>query len=166
MKKKLIWITGLSGSGKTTIGKRVYKKLKIKYSNTIFLDGDDFRKNFGNDLGYSVEDRFKNALRIHRFCESLIKQDMNVVCATISLFKEIHILNKKKFKSYFDIYIECEMNELIKRNQKGIYLKPCKNVVGVNSTYDKPTNPKLIIENTYKKNLNQKVDKILNLIIK
>ena len=61
----LIWITGLSGSGKTTIGKRVYEKLKAKMLNTIFLDGDNFREILGNDLGHSPKDRLENAKRIH-----------------------------------------------------------------------------------------------------
>ena len=58
------WITGLSGAGKTTIGKLLYAKLKAKHGNTIFLDGDMLRKAFGDDLGYSEEDRRKCAMRL------------------------------------------------------------------------------------------------------
>ena len=151
---KLIWITGLSGSGKTTIGKKVYHALKKKYINTIFLD--------------SLQDRLQNAKRIHRMCKFLISQNFHVVCATISLFKEIHKLNKAKIKNYYDIYIECQEEELIKRNQKNLYkqalMKKRKDVVGINYEYDKPPNPKLILDNNKKNNLKKKVEIIMNAI--
>ena len=165
---KLIWITGLSGSGKTTIGKKVYHALKKKYINTIFLDGDDFRQIFDNDLKYSLQDRLQNAKRIHRMCKFLISQNFHVVCATISLFKEIHKLNKAKIKNYYDIYIECQEEELIKRNQKNLYkqalMKKRKDVVGINYEYDIPPNPKLILDNNKKNNLKKKVEIIMNAI--
>jgi adenylylsulfate kinase-like enzyme len=166
----LIWITGLSGSGKTTIGKNVFNKFRKKYPNTIFLDGDIFRKIFGNDLKYSIKERLENARRIHRLCKFLVLQDINVVCATMSLFKEIHALNKKEFKNYYEIFIECEINELIRRDQKNLYSKSKKlkkkaNVVGIDLPYNKPKNPNLIIDNSKKNNLKIKVDKIINLII-
>ena len=167
---KLIWITGLSGSGKTTIGREVYNKIKKKYSNTIFLDGDNFREIFGNDLKYNVQDRLENARRMHKICKFLVNQNINVICSTMSLFKEIHDLNKKNISNYYEIFIECEINELIKRDQKGLYSKALKekknDVVGINFSYDKPVNPNLIIDNTKKDNIKKKNEKILNLIKK
>ena len=74
----LLWITGLSGSGKTTIGKEVYKKLKEKHANTVFLDGDAFREILGSDLGHNKTDRFNNALRIARMCKFLTNQNINL----------------------------------------------------------------------------------------
>ncbi len=165
---KLIWITGLSGSGKTTIGKEVFLCIKEKYSNTIFLDGDAFREIVGNDLGHNVQDRLKNAKRIHRMCKFLISQNINVICATMSLYKEIHELNRKEIKNYFEVFIECDIDELIKRDQKDLYTEAIKgtrdDVVGVNLPYDKPQNCDLVIDNSKKDNLHKKVEKILNLI--
>ncbi|RXJ55478.1 adenylyl-sulfate kinase [Candidatus Marinarcus aquaticus] len=167
-KGKLIWVTGLSGSGKTTIGKAVYEKLKKKYDNTVFLDGDIFREVLGNDLGHTPKDRLENAKRIHKMCKFLISQDINVVCATMSLYKEIHDLNRKEIEEYFEIFIECTIEELIKRDQKGLYSKALKgqrdDVVGVNLPYDRPHNCELIIENSENNHLNEKVEQILNLI--
>jgi len=165
----LVWITGLSGSGKTTIGKKVFNKFKKKYSNTIFLDGDIFRNIFGGDLKYSIKERLENARRIHRLCKFLVLQDINVVCATISLFKEIHTMNRKEFKNYYEIFIECDMMELKKRNQKNLYSKSKKlknraNVVGIDLPYDKPKNANLIIDNSKKSNLEINVEKIINLV--
>ncbi len=169
MNVKLIWITGLSGSGKTTIGKEVYSKLKEKHSNTVFLDGDSFREILGNDLTHTPKDRLENAKRIHRMCKFLILQDINVVCATMSLYKEIHELNRSEIENYLEIFIECDIDELIRRDQKGLYSKAVKgerdDVVGVNLPYDKPLNCEMIIENSEQKNLQEKVEKVLNLIL-
>ena len=98
---KLLWITGLSGAGKTTIGSEVYDILKSKYLNTVFIDGDIIRETLGNDLGHDIEDRKRNAVRISKMCEFLTSQNINVVCATLSLFKEIHDLNRKNIKQLF-----------------------------------------------------------------
>lgn len=164
----LIWITGLSGSGKTTIGKKVFKNIKEKHPNTVFLDGDAFREIVGNDLGHNPKDRLENAKRIHRMCKFLISQNINVICATMSLYKEIHELNRKEIKNYFEVFIECDISELIKRDQKGLYTEAIKgkreDVVGVNLPYDKPQNCDLVINNSKKDYLSVKVKKILNLI--
>ena len=164
----LIWITGLSGSGKTTIGKEVYSKLKEKHSNTVFLDGDSFREILGNDLSYTPKDRLENAKRIHRMCKFLILQDINVVCATMSLYKEVHELNRKGIKNYFEVFIECSIDELIRRDEKGWYSEAVKgereDVVGVNLPYDKPKDCELVIDNSKKSDLLIKVEEILNLI--
>ena len=151
-KGKLIWITGLSGAGKTTIGKEVYRLLKLKYSNSVFLDGDVIREILGNDLGHDREDRIKNAIRISKMCEFLTNQNIHVVCATMSLFKEIHEMNKKNILNYNEIFINVDIPELVKRDSKGLYAKALngeiKNVIGIDLPYDKPVNPLLTIENS------------------
>ena len=148
--------------------KKIKKKIKKKYINTIFLDGDQIRDIYDNDLGYSYQDRLKNAIRLHRTCKFLIDQNINVVCATISLFKKIHQLNRKNIKNYFEIFIECDIKELIKRDQKKLYSNALsnklKNIVGLNQRYDKPENSDLIIDNSIKNNLKIKVLKIIKKI--
>lgn len=164
----LIWITGLSGSGKTTIGNALYLKLKQKYKNVVFLDGDSFREILGNDLGHNPKDRLENAYRIHRMCKFLVSQNIHVVCATMSLYKEIHELNRSEMRNYLEIFIECEIDELIKRDQKGLYSQAISgkqtNVVGVNLSFDKPQNSDLTIDNTQQNALQEKVQKILDLL--
>ena len=165
---KLIWITGLSGSGKSTIGKELYKVLKKQYPNTIFLDGDDFRGILGNDLKHNPKDRLENAKRIHRMCKFLINQNINVICSTMSLYEEIHTLNRNSFKNYYEVFIKCDIEELIRRDQKGIYSqalnKQRDDVVGINLDYDMPKNCELVLNNNKKNNLDKKVKKILDLI--
>ena len=160
---KLIWITGLAGSGKTTLGKGVFQKLKEKEVNTVFVDGDQYREVFGAS-GYTKEERLVVAKNIVKLCKFLIDQNINVVCCTISLFNEIHEQNKKQFKNYYEIFVSCEIEELIKRDQKGLYSKALRgeinNVVGVDITYSKPLNPFLVIDNNKKDGLTEKIDLI------
>lgn len=164
----LIWITGLAGSGKTTLGKEVYRNLKVKYVNTLFLDGDSFREILGSDLGHNQADRLINAMVISRMCKFLINQNINVICATMSLFKEIHQFNRENIKNYYEIFLEVDRDELIKRDQKGIYSKALKgeieNVVGVDLPFDMPENPDLILNNSKADQLGKKSGLIINLI--
>ncbi len=166
-KGKLIKFTGLSGSGKTTIGKAVFEKYKKDNSNTVFIDGDSFRKVIGDILGYTTEDRIKVSWQIARMCELLISQGINVVCATISLYEEIHKYNRENIENLYLIYVDCNIEELIKRDQKGIYSasKDSKgNVVGLDLKYDKPEKCELIIDNSEKNDLEFKVNQVLELI--
>ena len=164
----LIWITGLSGSGKTTIGSALYLKLKQNYKNVVFLDGDSFREILGNDLGHNPKDRLENAYRIHRMCKFLVSQNIHVVCATMSLYKEIHELNRREMGNYLEVFIECEIDELIRRDQKGLYTQAIKgkqtNVVGVDLPYDKPDKADLTINNTQITDIALNVEKIYSLI--
>lgn len=164
----LIWITGLSGSGKTTIGKEVYRELKAREINSVMLDGDIFREILGNDLGHTPDDRFENAKRIHKMCKFLVAQDINVVCATMSLYKDIHEMNRSAIEDYFEIFIDCSMDELVRRDQKGLYSASIQgrrhDVVGVDLSYDHPYNCDLVIDNSECNDLQIKARKILSLI--
>ena len=115
------WITGLSGAGKTSVGKLLYEKMKQKYPNIVFLDGDVLREVFGNDLGYTREERIKCAMRYARLCRMLQEQGMNVICCTISMFDEIRSWNSVHIANYREIYVKVSMEELVRRNQKGLY---------------------------------------------
>tara|TARA_B100000941_G_C28351688_1_gene472173 strand:+ start:269 stop:784 length:516 start_codon:yes stop_codon:yes gene_type:complete len=154
---KLIWITGLAGSGKTSIGKEVFKKLKKLDPATAFIDGDNYRELF-NSYGYSREDRLEIAKKIIKLCYFLTQQNINVVCCTISLFNEIHEENRKLFDNYYEIYISCKMEELVRRDQKNLYSKALageiNNVVGVDIDFDIPKQPFLSIDNSKNDALN------------
>lgn len=145
------WITGLSGAGKTTIGKMFYEKLKESYPNTVFLDGDIMRKVFGDDLGYSKEDRRKCAMRYSRLCAMLQEQGMNVICCTISMFDSVRDWNRENICNYKEIYVKVSMDTLIARDQKGLYSgrteEKQKELVGVHMEIEEPKYPDLILEN-------------------
>lgn len=145
------WITGLSGAGKTTIGKIFYGKLKEIYSNTVFLDGDTLREVFGNDLGYSDTDRRKCAMRYSRLCDLLQKQGIHVVCCTISMFDSVRQWNRENIANYHEIYVEVSDETLQKRDQKGLYSRYQSGdeteLAGFQVGIETPKNPELVLRN-------------------
>lgn len=160
------WITGLSGAGKTTIGKLFYQRLKQKYSNTVFLDGDILREVFGSDLGYSESDRRKCAMRYARLCAMLQKQELNVVCCTISMFDSVREWNRENIVNYKEIYVQVSMEILKERNQKGLYSgvddSIGNNVVGVDLRIEEPQFPDLVLKNDGQATPNQQAEYILH----
>lgn len=159
------WLTGLSGAGKTTIGKIFYHKLKQVYPNTVFLDGDIMRKVFGADLGYSEHERRKCAMRYSRLCAMLQEQGLNVICCTISMFHEVRRWNREHIENYREIYIKVSIDTLKKRDQKGLYsgntAEREKDVMGLNIVFEEPKNPELVLENDGDMTPEEQVEKIV-----
>ncbi len=145
------WITGLSGAGKTTIGRIFYERLKRIYLNTVFLDGDALRKVFGDDLGYSKEDRRKCAMRYSKLCAMLQEQEINVVCCTISMFDCVRAWNRENIRNYREIYVKVSMDTLRERDQKGLYSgtsrEKQKDVVGIHMEIEEPKCPDIVLTN-------------------
>jgi cytidine diphosphoramidate kinase len=149
----VIWIVGLSGAGKTTIGKEVYSQIKNKYLNTVFLDGDEIRKVLQNDNGghnYSIEGRKLNAERIIALCKVLDSQGINVVCSILCIFPDLLEENKSRFTKYIEVFADAPMTVLKNRDYKDLYRMASKgidkNVVGVNIDFPRPKNPDLILD--------------------
>ncbi|MBF0215764.1 MAG: adenylyl-sulfate kinase [Candidatus Omnitrophica bacterium] len=147
----VLWIIGMSGSGKTALGKRVYEELKPGYPNLVFLDGDILREIMGDDLGHTIEDRKKNAGRITRLCKYLDSSGINVIFAVLSLFHESQRWMRENIRDYYEVYIESDLGVLVQRDSKGIYKKAIngeiKNVVGVDIAFPPPLGPDLTIKN-------------------
>lgn len=164
----LIWITGLAGAGKTTIATALHERLKLEHNNLVLLDGDCFREVMGQDVGYDLNSRKIMAKRMSRLCKYLTEQDIHVICATISMHKEVHDFNRKVIKDYYEILVDVSIENLIKRDKKQLYSRSLKNeiydVVGMDIPFDKPEHPNLIIDNNAYDNLDSKVQKILDTI--
>lgn len=146
----IFWITGLSGSGKTTLSNFLIKKLNKKFKKKIIhLDGDSIRNIF-NDLGYSLEDRLKNAERISKLVNLLNKNlDVIIVVSILSVSNKWLSWNKKNNKNYFQIFLNVPLKILKKKNNKKIYLNK-RNVVGLDIKYHKPKKNNFIFFNNYK----------------
>ena len=147
----VVWLIGLSGTGKTTLAQEVVANANIKSNNTVLLDGDVIREIFGNDLGYSMEDRLLNAQRICQLGKFLDNQGMNVVCAILSIFPETREWNRKYIENYYEVYIETPIEILIDRDSKGIYEKyrrgEISEVVGMDIEFPVPDKADLVIKN-------------------
>ncbi len=144
---RVYWITGLSGAGKTTIGKIWHKELKEKKLPAVFLDGDELRRVFGDDLGYGEADRRKCAMRYARLCALLGGQGLEVVCCTISMFEEVHRWNRKHIPGYCEVYVKASLGTLRQRNQKGLYSHGGDDVAGISLKIEEPKNPDIVLYN-------------------
>ncbi len=120
----VIWLTGLAGSGKTTIGGYLYALWKAQAPNTVLVDGEDIRRILGREEGerdYTLEGRRKVVERIHEMCAWLDRQDINVICCTMSFFSDVHERNRTILSSYFEVYISVPMDVLWRRDRKNLY---------------------------------------------
>ncbi len=165
-KGTVYWITGLSGAGKTTIGKVLYNEIKKQQSNVVLLDGDVLRETFGNDLGYSKEDRFLCAMRYGRICRMLSEQNITVICCTISMFDEVRDWNREYIENYVEVYLKVPIEILKQRDQKQLY-SGIKNgtsmdVVGMDLELELPKKSEIIIENTGERSIEDITAEILS----
>ena len=148
----VIWLIGLSGSGKTTLAEKIVSDTNKKINNIVLIDGDVIREIFGNDLGYSMQDRLLNAQRICQLSKFLDEQGVNVVCAILSIFPNTREWNRKNIKNYYEVFIDAPIENLVDRDSKGIYQKfksgEIKDVAGMDLDFPRPDSADLIIKNT------------------
>ena len=148
----VIWITGLSGAGKTTLSKDLGNKLKKIGIPCVLLDGDIIRSIFSEDkdkIDYTNESRKSIAIKYSRLSFILASQGYCVITSVIGMFKEIYSWNKKYLPGYYEIFLDIPICELKKRDPKGIYRKfslgKINNVAGLDLKIQKPTDPDLHI---------------------
>ena len=141
----LLWITGLTGSGKTTLGKKIFEKIKANYPNTIFINGDDIRNIFSLEA-YDIKSRLRITYKYHKLIIFLLSQNFNVIFATVSMFNKIRLLNKKKIKNYFEVYIKSDIKFLQSLNKKDVY-NDNKLIWGIDIKPQFPRNSDYIINN-------------------
>jgi len=148
----IIWLIGMSGTGKTTIGRELWQNLRDESHPTVFLDGDILRDVWGDSLGYTVEARAKNAHRISHLCRMLDVQGFNVVACVLSIFPEWLNWNREHFSNYFEVFIDTPLEVLETLDDKGLYAKARRgelsNVVGIDIPFPVPACPDLAIDNT------------------
>ncbi len=152
---KVIWFTGLSGSGKSTISNELEKLLNKEGFLTYTLDGDNVRNGLNKDLGFTAEDRKENIRRIGEVSKLMIDSGVIVLSTFISPFKEDRDIARNIIgeDNFIEIFIATDIEECKKRDPKGLYKKALngeiKNFTGIDSPYEKPENPYLIIETNF-----------------
>ena len=148
----VVWITGISGSGKSTIATRVYEVVRQQKKHTIYLDGDQFRHILNDDLKFTLKDRDLNAIRMTRMCQFLAGQGINVICGANLTSQKYRDWCRDNIEAYFEVFLDVPMDVLKKRDGKELYsralLGELKNVVGIDIPFIKPKNPHLVIDNS------------------
>ena len=163
----LLWFTGLSGSGKSTIANAVEKALVEKMIHTYTLDGDNVRKGLNNNLGFSPEDRTENIRRIAEVAHLMIDAGLVVLAAFVSPYQKDRerIRSIVGVKQYVEIFVNTPLEECERRDVKGLYAKArageIKNFTGINAPYELPENPDLEIDTT-----KMTVDEAVSVILK
>src|SRR6266567_4272500 len=118
-----LWLTGLSGAGKTTLATRLAAELSVRGVNVEVLDGDEVRTNLSKGLGFSKEDRDINIRRIGYVCNLLARNGVIAIAAAISPYREIRDEIRGQHKRFFEAYVECPLDTLVERDVKGLYKK-------------------------------------------
>lgn len=144
----IIWLIGISGAGKTTLGKNLERFYKDKGFKTYRLDGDEVRNLFDNDLGYTIEDRELNVKRIILGAYVLDQNDIIGIICNISPFQNLRDLARRKIAGYNEIYLEKDIQISIKDDVKGIYKENMgkTDIIGLGQCFDEPTNCDLHIK--------------------
>jgi adenylylsulfate kinase len=151
---RVIWITGLSGAGKSTLAVEVVAKLHKRGEPVIMLDGDNLREVFGavaaNAQNHGREGRLALAMQYAHLCRVIAAQGLTVVIATISLFREVHAWNRANLPGYFEVYLKVPVEELRRRDPKGIYRRfdagELSNVAGLDLPIDEPQAADWVVE--------------------
>ena len=169
MRSKIIWFTGLSGSGKSTLSNYISKKLRKKFK-VLKIDGDTFRKK-KKIIRFTKEAIIQNNMAIINYISKRVNKYEYILVSVISPLKKTRIYAHKKFgKNYYEVNTNCNLNELIRRDTKKLYLKAkqkkINDLIGYNSIikYEKTKYKKIII-NTAKEKVAVSANKILKKLI-
>ncbi|MFB9759835.1 adenylyl-sulfate kinase [Ectobacillus funiculus] len=151
-KSCILWFTGLSGSGKSTIANAVESKLHDLNISTYILDGDNLRKGLNQDLGFSVEDRKENIRRAGEIAKLFVDCGIIVLATFISPYRSDRetVRSKVDKDELIEIYVDCTLENCEARDPKGLYKKArkgeIKDFTGVSSPYETPVNPEIVLD--------------------
>lgn len=159
-----IWFTGLSGAGKSTLSEALEPVLKARGNNVEILDGDVVRTNLSKGLGFSKEDRDTNILRIGFVAHLLSRNGVAVITAAISPYRDIRDQNRTLIGDFVEVYAKCSIEELTRRDVKGLYEKALRgeiqNFTGISDPYQEPLNPEVVVD-TERETVEESLNKIL-----
>ena len=145
-----LWFTGLSGAGKSTLATMAAEELRGRGHSVEVLDGDEVRTNLSKGLGFSKEDRDTNIRRIGYVCKLLARNGVTAISAAISPYRDIRDEVRREHERFFEVYVRCPIEALVKRDVKGLYEKALRGEIqhftGVDDPYEEPLNPELVLE--------------------
>lgn len=167
----ILWFTGLSGSGKSTIANAVELELFKRGRKTYLLDGDNVRHGLNKDLGFSEQDRIENIRRIGEVAKLFVDSGLIVLTAFISPFKSDRQIARSlvKYDEFIEVFIDTPLEVCEQRDPKGLYKKArdgaIKNFTGISSPYEAPEEPQIHIK-TDEHSIEECVDIVINYLIK
>lgn len=146
----VVWLTGLSASGKTTIAEELARILKSNGLSVELLDGDEVRKNLSPDLGFSKADREKHASRVIYLSNLLARNGVIVIVALIAPYRAFRQEARDAIKDYVEVYVKASLEECMRRDPKGLYKRAIegkiKDMTGIDDPYEEPIEPELIVD--------------------
>ena len=157
----LFWITGLSGSGKTIIGRKIKKEIIKIYGPTIHVSGDDLRKIFKINK-YDYKSRLKYGRQCCNFAKFITDQKINLIFSIIGMTQSLRDWNRKNIDNYIEIYIKSNIKQILKKKIKKLYTLNKSPVVGINIKPEFPKKPNIVINNNFKKNSQQLANELMN----
>ena len=170
-KKKgiLFWITGLSGSGKTSLAKKIKKDISKKYGPTIIISGDNLRSIFCLNK-YDYKSRLSNMQKFTKFSKFVTDQKINIIFAVVGLIEKPRVWSRKNIDNYIEIYVKSDIKKIIKSKKKKLYRKKKQNnIVGINIKPEFPKKYDIILLNNFNNSINKLskdlLKKIHNLIL-
>lgn len=160
-----LWLTGLSGSGKSTIADALFAKLKESNLRIEVLDGDALREHINKDLSFNKEDRFTNIERNAYIAGLLSKHEVLVIVPVIAPYIEARKMARSLSENFVEVYVKADIETVKARDVKGLYKKALageiKNFTGISDPYEEPENAEITID-TDNINLEESVQKILS----
>ena len=151
-KPAVLWFTGLSGAGKSTIANQVEKRLHALGHHTMILDGDNVRHGLNRDLSFSEADRVENIRRIAEVSRLFVEAGLIVIVSFISPYRAERMLARDRVGSdeFMEIFVDTPIDECRRRDPKGLYVKAdngqIRNFTGVDAPYEAPLNPELRLD--------------------
>ncbi|SKA48443.1 adenylylsulfate kinase [Chitinophaga eiseniae] len=159
-----IWLTGYSGSGKTTISEQLYQSLTAREIRCEKLDGDIIRQHLSKGLSFSREDRCENILRIGFIAEMLSRHGVGVIVSAISPYREARNTVRNKIANFIEVHVSCPIEECARRDVKGLYQRAMSgeitNFTGISDPYEAPLDAEITCD-TARESIDESTDKIL-----
>lgn len=168
-KSAVLWFTGLSGAGKSTISVEVERELYLRNINTYILDGDNIRHGLNQNLGFTPEDRTENIRRVGEVSRLFVEAGVMVLSAFISPYKADRLMVRQMVEEheFIEIYVKCALEECENRDPKGLYKKArlgeIKGFTGIDAPYEPPIHPEIIVE-TDKQPLETSVQQVIRFL--